>query len=215
MCASARRSSTRARGFGPRSAFGFFLTPLSNAHGWGRDVFAFSAAVQTLISGAAQPFAGGIADRFGATRVIITCTLLYAVGLFDTTAIGAAAKRARGIRAKATENFEERGLRTLFLGLGMATWTNTRGTGVPAAPVNDVGQVADHEQTAALSLVQALPEPTVALPLSFEGERVLHRRPPPRLGEHTSEILGELGYAGDEIERMNAQGIVRRVKSNA
>ena len=87
--------------------------------------------------------------------------------------------------------------------------------GVPAAPVNDVGQVADHEQTAALSLVQALPEPTVALPLSFEGERVLHRRPPPRLGEHTSEILGELGYAGDEIERMNAQGIVRRVKSNA
>ena len=68
--------------FGPRSALGFFLTPLSNAHGWGRDVFAFSAAVQTLISGAAQPFAGGIADRFGATRVIITCTLLYAFGLF-------------------------------------------------------------------------------------------------------------------------------------
>ena len=87
--------------------------------------------------------------------------------------------------------------------------------GVPAAPVNDVGQVADHEQTAALGLVQELPEPTVALPLSFEGERVLHRRPPPRLGEHTSEILGELGYAGEEIERMNAQGIVRRVESNA
>src|SRR3954468_17980327 len=55
--------------------------------------------------------------------------------LFDATAIEAAAKRARGIRAKATENFDERGLRTLFLGLGMATWTNTRGTGVPAAPV--------------------------------------------------------------------------------
>src|SRR5207302_10032209 len=87
--------------------------------------------------------------------------------------------------------------------------------GVPAAPVNDVGQVADHEQTTALGLVQPLPKPTVPLPLSFEGERVLHRRPPPRLGEHTSEILGELGYAGDEIERMNAQGIVRRVKSNA
>jgi MFS family permease len=68
--------------FGPRSALGFFLTPLSQAHGWSREVFAFSAAVQTLISGAAQPFAGGIADRFGTTRVIIACTLLYAAGLF-------------------------------------------------------------------------------------------------------------------------------------
>jgi MFS family permease len=68
--------------FGPRSALGFFLTPLSSTHGWGREVFAFSAAVQTLISGAAQPFAGGLADRFGTTRVIITCTLLYSFGLF-------------------------------------------------------------------------------------------------------------------------------------
>jgi MFS family permease len=68
--------------FGPRSTLGFFLTPLSSAHGWGREVFAFSAAVQTLISGAAQPFAGGLADRFGTTRVIIVCTLLYAFGLF-------------------------------------------------------------------------------------------------------------------------------------
>jgi MFS family permease len=68
--------------FGPRSALGFFLTPLSQAHGWGREVFAFSAAVQTLISGAAQPFAGGLADRFGVTRVIVVCTLLYAFGLF-------------------------------------------------------------------------------------------------------------------------------------
>ena len=46
-----------------------------------------------------------------------------------------ASKRARTIRAKATENFEERGLRTLFLAWGMATWTNERSTTVPAAPV--------------------------------------------------------------------------------
>lgn len=87
--------------------------------------------------------------------------------------------------------------------------------GVPAARVNDLGQVADHEQTAALGLFQPTPEPTVALPLSFEGERLLHRSPPPRLGEHTAEILAELGYADDEIVRMNAEGIIRSVKSNA
>jgi very-short-patch-repair endonuclease len=55
--------------------------------------------------------------------------------LFDDTAIGAAARRARTVKAKAAENFEERGLQTLFLGWGMATWSNPRGSAVPAAPV--------------------------------------------------------------------------------
>ena len=69
-------------GFGPRSALGFFLTPLSAAHGWGREVFALSVAFQTLLYGAAQPFSGAIADRFGTIRVIIVGTLLYAAGMF-------------------------------------------------------------------------------------------------------------------------------------
>jgi MFS family permease len=69
-------------GFGPRSALGFFLTPLSNAHGWGREVFALSVALQTLLYGAAQPFSGAIADRFGTVRVIIAGALLYAAGIF-------------------------------------------------------------------------------------------------------------------------------------
>src|SRR5260221_1205209 len=55
--------------------------------------------------------------------------------LFSDTAISGAARRARTIMAKAAENFEERGSRTLFLAWGMATWSNPRGTAVPAAPV--------------------------------------------------------------------------------
>ena len=78
-------------GFGPRSALGFFLTPLSQAHGWGREVFALSVAVQTLLYGAAQPFSGAIADRFGTVRVIIAGTLLYAAGLFMVSASAKAA----------------------------------------------------------------------------------------------------------------------------
>ena len=85
--------------------------------------------------------------------------------------------------------------------------------GVPAAQVNDVGAVAEHEQTTALGLIQHTPKPTVAFPLSFDGERVSHRTPPPRLGEHTDEILREAGYADDEIERLAAERIVRRVES--
>jgi crotonobetainyl-CoA:carnitine CoA-transferase CaiB-like acyl-CoA transferase len=85
--------------------------------------------------------------------------------------------------------------------------------GVPVAPVNDVGQVADHEQTAALGLIQPLPEPTVALPLSFEGERLLHHTLPPALGEHSDEILCELGYGEKEIAALVADRIVGRVES--
>jgi MFS family permease len=68
-------------GFGPRSAFGFFLSPMSSAHGWGRDVFAFALAVQMLLWGAAQPFAGAVADRFGAAPVLSVGAILYALGL--------------------------------------------------------------------------------------------------------------------------------------
>jgi MFS family permease len=68
-------------GFGPRSALGLFLTPLSSAHGWGRDVFALALAIQMLLWGAGQPFAGAIADRFGPVYVLAVGTILHAAGL--------------------------------------------------------------------------------------------------------------------------------------
>ncbi|MDX6409729.1 MAG: hypothetical protein QOE13_2800 [Gaiellaceae bacterium] len=86
--------------------------------------------------------------------------------------------------------------------------------GVPAAPVNDVGQAAGHEQTAALGLIQDLPRPTVALPLSIDGERVVHRSAPPRLGEHTDEVLRTIGYTEAELETLAANGVIRRVESS-
>lgn len=67
--------------FGPRSTFGFFLTPMTAANGWGRDVFALAMAIEMLLWGASQPFAGALADRFGAARVLICGALLYAVGM--------------------------------------------------------------------------------------------------------------------------------------
>jgi MFS family permease len=69
-------------GFGPRSALGFFLTPMSSDNGWGREVFALSVAMQTLLYGAAQPFSGALADRFGTVRVVIVGALLYAAGIY-------------------------------------------------------------------------------------------------------------------------------------
>jgi MFS family permease len=67
--------------FGLRSSLGFFMTPISSDNGWGRDVFAFSIALQNLLWGLGQPFAGAIADRFGTVRVLSVGAVLYGIGL--------------------------------------------------------------------------------------------------------------------------------------
>jgi MFS family permease len=67
--------------FGPRSAAGQFLTPLSFANGWGRDVFSMAFAIQNLLWGIGQPFAGAVADRFGTVRVLCGGAVMYGLGL--------------------------------------------------------------------------------------------------------------------------------------
>ncbi|MGA2126713.1 MAG: MFS transporter [Xanthobacteraceae bacterium] len=67
--------------FGPRSTLGFMMTPLSRANGWGRDVLSMALAIQNLLWGLGQPFAGAIADRFGTVRVLGVGAVLYALGL--------------------------------------------------------------------------------------------------------------------------------------
>jgi MFS family permease len=73
-------SIVSALAFGPRSTLGLFLTPMTQAQDWGRDVFALALALQMLLWGAGQPIAGAIADRYGAARVLIAGALLYAAG---------------------------------------------------------------------------------------------------------------------------------------
>jgi len=88
-------------------------------------------------------------------------------------------------------------------------------SGVPAASVADVADVVHAPQTEALGILQPVPHPTIpdlkltALPVSFDGERALHRSAPPAVGEHTSEILREAGYDGEEIAALAAEGVIR------
>jgi MFS family permease len=67
--------------FGPRATAGLFQIPMTTEYGWGRDTFGLAIAIQNLLWGVGQPFAGAVADRFGAVRVICAGALLYALGL--------------------------------------------------------------------------------------------------------------------------------------
>jgi len=67
--------------FGPRASLGFFLTPQSQANGWGRDVFGLALALQNILWGLGQPIAGMLADRFGVVRVLWAGGIFYALGL--------------------------------------------------------------------------------------------------------------------------------------
>ena len=67
-------------GFGTRSAFGLLLEPMTVAHGWGRETFAFALAVQNLVWGFGVPFASMLADRYGPSRVLAVGALVYGIG---------------------------------------------------------------------------------------------------------------------------------------
>jgi len=66
---------------GIRHGFGFWLQPVITERGWTRETFSFAMAIQNLSWGIAGPFAGMLADRFGAWKVLVAGGLAYALGL--------------------------------------------------------------------------------------------------------------------------------------
>ena len=66
---------------GIRHGFGLWLQPITQAQHWTRENFSFAIAIQNLAWGFFGIFAGILADRFGAFRVLVGGALLYAAGL--------------------------------------------------------------------------------------------------------------------------------------
>ncbi|WP_198969441.1 MFS transporter [Xylophilus sp. ASV27] len=66
---------------GVRHGFGLWLQPVTQEMGWSRQSFSFAIAVQNIAWGVFGIFAGMVADRFGAFRVLIAGAVLYSLGL--------------------------------------------------------------------------------------------------------------------------------------
>ncbi len=86
--------------------------------------------------------------------------------------------------------------------------------GVPAGPIRDLGQVFASPQAAHLNLARTMHHPTVGdvrivdTPLHLSETPATLRLPPPTLGQHTDEVLRELGYDEERIQRLHMEGAV-------
>jgi formyl-CoA transferase/CoA:oxalate CoA-transferase len=86
--------------------------------------------------------------------------------------------------------------------------------GLPCGPIQPIGDALDSDQTAALGLVVDVAHPgsgsyrSLRNPLRMGGEAMPPRAGPPRLGQHTADVLATLGYDDDEIARLASGGAI-------
>jgi crotonobetainyl-CoA:carnitine CoA-transferase CaiB-like acyl-CoA transferase len=87
--------------------------------------------------------------------------------------------------------------------------------GIPGSPIHTLGELSNHRHARESGMIFDYEHPAfgpmsaVAQPIRFNGERMSLRRHPPLRGEHTQEVLEELGLKQSEIEQLHSRGVVR------
>ena len=86
--------------------------------------------------------------------------------------------------------------------------------GIPCGPINKVDQVFADPQVQHLRMAMPITIPgrgdtnLVSTAINIEGHESEVRRIPPRLGEHSAEILREHGYSDDDVARLRGLGVI-------
>ena len=92
---------------------------------------------------------------------------------------------------------------------------------VPAGPVNSVDEVYADPQVRHREMLAEVPHPGLAsgvfrisgVPVKLQATPGSIRRYPPRLGEHTREVLAELGYRGHEVDELLRCGVAKELRA--
>ncbi len=86
--------------------------------------------------------------------------------------------------------------------------------GVPCAPINDIAQVFNDAQVLHREMLRLLPHasagvvPQVVSPVRFADDPILYDRAPPLLGQHTQEVLVELGLSKADCDDLSKNGVI-------
>ncbi len=86
--------------------------------------------------------------------------------------------------------------------------------GVPCGKINSVAAALDDEHTKARNMVETVEHPTIGalkmlgIPFKFSNTQCSVQRPPPTLGQHTDEVLAELGHDAGSIAKLRQNKIV-------
>ncbi|HYW59440.1 MAG TPA: CaiB/BaiF CoA-transferase family protein, partial [Xanthobacteraceae bacterium] len=116
---------------------------------------------------------------------------------------------------------ENRAVIDALIGEALATDTaenwlaKLKSVGVPCGKINSVAQALADPHTAARHMVETVVHPAIGelkmlgIPFKFSATPAAVRRPPPTLGEHTDEVLAELGMDAVAIERLRSEKVVR------
>jgi len=116
---------------------------------------------------------------------------------------------------------ENRAVLDALIGEALATDTaenwlaKLKSVGVPCGKINSVAQALADPHTAARHMVETVVHPAIGelkmlgIPFKFSATPAAVRRPPPTLGEHTDEVLAELGMDAVAIERLRSEKVVR------